>query len=97
MGKLPERGSLSPEEISKLVGVAPLNGDSGRHKGRRVTWGGRSDVRTTLYMATLSAMQHNSVIKPFYQRLRAKGKLPKVAIVAACKNCNYSATWHALC
>ena len=82
MGKLPELGSLSSEEISKLVGVAPLNCDSGRHKGRRVTWGGRSEVRTTLYMATLSAMQHNSVIKPFYQRLLAKGKLPKVAIVA---------------
>jgi transposase len=82
MGKLPELGALSHEEISKLVGVAPLNCDSGRHKGRRVTWGGRSDVRTTLYMATLSAMQHNSVIKPFYQRLLAKGKEKKVAIVA---------------
>lgn len=82
MAMLPELGQLSHQQIGKLVGVAPLNCDSGRHKGRRVTWGGRADVRTMLYMATLSATRFNSVIKPFYERLVAKGKPKKVAIVA---------------
>ena len=82
MAMLPELGKLTHPQIGKLVGVAPLNCDSGRHKGRRVTWGGRADVRTMLYMATLSAMRFNSVIKPFYERLLAKGKPKKVAIVA---------------
>jgi transposase len=82
MAMLPELGQLSHPQIGKLVGVAPLNCDSGRHKGRRVTWGGRAEVRTMLYMATLSAMRFNSVIKPFYERLLAKGKPKKVAIVA---------------
>lgn len=82
MAALPELGSLSHQQIGKLVGVAPLNADSGKHKGRRITWGGRSDVRSMLYMATLSAIRFNSVIKPFYERLIAKGKPKKVAIVA---------------
>lgn len=82
MAMLPELGKLTHQQIGKLVGVAPLNCDSGRHKGRRVTWGGRADVRTMLYMATLSAMRFNSVIKPFYERLLSKGKPKKVAIVA---------------
>ena len=82
MAMLPELGQLSHPQIGKLVGVAPLNCDSGRHKGRRVTWGGRADVRTMLYMATLSAVRFNSVIKPFYERLLAKGKPKKVALVA---------------
>jgi|JI10StandDraft_1071094.scaffolds.fasta_scaffold303865_2 transposase len=82
MAALPELGSLSHEQIAKLVGVAPLNCDSGKHKGKRITWGGRADVRCTLYMATLSAMRYNLVIKTFYDRLISKGKLKKVAIVA---------------
>ena len=82
MAALPELGSLSHEQIGKLVGVAPLNCDSGKQKGKRITWGGRADVRSMLYMATLSAMRFNAVIKLFYERLLAKGKPKKVAIVA---------------
>jgi transposase len=82
IAELPELGQLSHQEISKLVGVAPLNNDSGRHKGYRRCWGGRASVRGPLYMATLSATRCNPVIKEFYQRLLAKGKAKKVAIVA---------------
>lgn len=82
MAALPELGTLSHEQIAKLVGVAPLNSDSGKHKGKRITWGGRADIRCVLYMATLSAMRYNPIIKTFYDRLIAKGKLTKVAIVA---------------
>lgn len=82
MGSLPELGQLTHAQIGKLVGVAPLNADSGRHKGKRITWGGRATVRTALYMAALSAIRYNPVIKAFYDRLTAKGKLKKVALVA---------------
>jgi len=82
MGSLPELGSLSNREIAKLVGVAPLNRDSGKSKGKRTTWGGRSDVRATLYMAVLSAKRFNPHIKAFYERLIAAGKPPKVALTA---------------
>jgi len=82
MSALPELGSLSHEQIAKLVGVAPLNCDSGRHRGRRVTWGGRAEVRCALYMAVLSAVRYNPVIKTFYERLLVKGKPKKVALVA---------------
>ena len=82
MASLPELGSLSAREIGKLVGVAPLNRDSGTMKGRRTTWGGRADVRSALYMACLSAVRYDPVIKAFYQRLRAAGKPAKVALVA---------------
>ena len=82
MAGLPELGQLSHEQIGKLVGVAPLNCDSGKHKGKRFTWGGRSDVRCALYMATLSAVRYNPVIKVFYDRLLSKGKPKKVALVA---------------
>jgi transposase len=82
LAELPELGRLSRQEIAKLVGVAPLNNDSGKHRGKRRCWGGRAAVRTTLYMAALSATRHNQVIKEFYQRLLAKGKLKKVALVA---------------
>jgi transposase len=80
---LPELGALSRREIASLVGVAPLNQDSGRSRGRRVVWGGRAAVRAPLYMATLVATRHNPVIRTFYQRLRAVGKPPLVALVAA--------------
>lgn len=83
MAELPELGQLTHAQIGKLVGVAPLNADSGRHKGKRITWGGRANVRTALYMATLSASKHNPVIQAFYQRLIAKGKPKKVALVAS--------------
>lgn len=82
MAALPELGELSHEQISKLVGVAPLNCDSGKLKGKRVTWGGRADVRCALYMAALSAARYNPVIKTFYGRLLSKGKPKKVALVA---------------
>ena len=82
MAALPELGTLSHEQIAKLVGVAPLNCDSGKHKGKRITWGGRADVRCALYMATLSAMRYHPIIKSFHDRLISKGKLKKVAIVA---------------
>lgn len=78
----PELGQLNRREIAKLVGVAPLARDSGKHHGRRRIWGGRSDVRRVLYMATHAAMRHNTPIAAFAQRLKASGKLPKVVITA---------------
>ena len=79
---VPELGRLDRRQISKLIGVAPLANDSGQHKGRRSIWGGRKDVRSVLYMAILSAIRFNDVIKAFYDRLIAAGKLKKVAMVA---------------
>jgi transposase len=79
---LPELGSLSEKEIARLVGVAPINHDSGKHKGKRMIQGGRTSVRCGLYMAALVATRHNPVIRDFYQRLLAKGKVKKVALVA---------------
>ncbi len=83
MAGLPELGTLSQQQIAKLVGVAPLNCDSGKHQGKRVTWGGRAAVRSALYMATLSAVRFNPRLKTFYQRLLSKGKPKKVALVAS--------------
>jgi transposase len=80
---LPELGHLSHAAIAKLVGVAPLNADSGQHRGARRIWGGRAHVRAALYMATLVATRHNPVIRAYYTRLRAAGKPPKLALVAA--------------
>lgn len=82
LAELPELGTLTHKQIAALVGVAPLNRDSGTLRGRRTTWGGRAVVRAALYMSTLVATKHNPVIKVFYQRLRAAGKAPKVALVA---------------
>ncbi len=82
LGLLGELGQLRHRSIAKLVGVAPLSDDSGKRKGKRSIWGGRSEVRAVLYMATQSAIQHNPVIRAFHQRLIAKGKPKKVAIVA---------------
>ena len=79
---LPELGRLARRQIAKLVGVAPLARDSGQHRGKRTIGGGRADVRCTTYMATLSAIRHNPVIRPFYERLILAGKPKKVAIVA---------------
>lgn len=79
---VPELGTLNRQKVSKLIGVAPLNCDSGTLRGQRRIWGGRADVRNVLYMATLSAIRHNPVIREFYQRLVARGKIKKVALVA---------------
>ena len=79
---LPELGRLGRRQIAKLVGVAPLADDSGPRKGKRRIWGGRSDVRAVVYMATMAAIKHNPVIKAFHSRLIAAGKPKKVAIVA---------------
>lgn len=78
----PELGQLNRHQIAKLVGVAPLNRDSGQQRGTRHIWGGRAQVRCKLYMATLAAIRSNPVIKTFYRRLIDRNKLKKVAIVA---------------
>ena len=82
LADLPELGELTNREISSLVGVAPINRDSGRLRGKRRIQGGRAAIRTVLYMATLSATQCNPVIKAFYKKLVAKGKHKKVALTA---------------
>jgi transposase len=80
---LPEIGKLDGKAISKLVGVAPIAHDSGTLRGTRRIWGGRAEVRNVLYMACLSALQHEPLIRDFYRALRARGKPGKVAVVAA--------------
>ena len=82
LAELPELGSLNRKQVAALVGVAPLNRDSGTFKGRRIVWGGRGTVRTALYMATLVATRHNPVIRAFYARLCRAGKPKKVALTA---------------
>jgi transposase len=82
LGELPELGQLSPRKIAALCGLAPFNRDSGMMKGRRRIKGGRAPIRTVLYMAMLSAIQCNPVIKTFYKKLVAQGKHKKVAITA---------------
>lgn len=83
LADLPELGTLDPKPLAVLVGVAPLNADSGRPRGKRHIWGGRAEVRSALYMATMSATRFNPVIREYYQRLLQAGKLKKVALVAA--------------
>ena len=82
LSALPELGQLHAKQISALVGVAPFNRDSGTMRGKRTVWGGRAQVRSILYMATLVATRCNPVIKAFYQRLLGKGKPKKVALTA---------------
>ena len=82
IAQLPELGQIDRKQIASLVGVAPFNRDSGTLRGRRTVWGGRAAVRQTLYMATLTAVRWNPPLKAFYERLRNKGKAPKVALVA---------------
>lgn len=82
LADLPELGTLNNKEVAALVGVAPINRDSGKLRGKRRIRGGRACVRTVLYMATLSATQCNPVIKDFYNKLVAQGKHKKVAITA---------------
>jgi transposase len=83
IAELPELGELNRGQIAKLVGVAPINHDSGQHQGKRKTIAGRSSVRRVLYMSALVATRHNPRIKAFYQRLLAAGKPKKLALVAA--------------
>lgn len=83
LAELPELGTLDNKKIAALVGVAPMNKDSGTIQGYRKIMGGRIAVRCSLYMATVVAIRYNKAIKSFYQRLREKGKPAKVAIVAA--------------
>ncbi len=83
VAQLPELGCCSRQQIAALVGVAPINRDSGVMRGRRTTFGGRSSIRRSLYMATLVASRHNPVIRAYYQRLVASGKKKMVALVAA--------------
>ena len=82
MADLPELGNLNHKQVAALTGVAPYNRDSGAMKGKRRIRGGRHGVRTTLFMAVMSAVQHNPVIRVFYQRLVAAGKHKKVALTA---------------
>lgn len=82
MAQLPELGKLDRRQIAKLVGVAPLNRDSGSMKGRRSVWGGRAPLRATLYMAALVAVRWQPEIKAFFLQLKARGKPGKVALVA---------------
>jgi transposase len=82
LAELPELGRLNRKQIAALVGVAPLNRDSGRYRGKRTVWGGRAKVRAVLYMSTLVATRRNAVIRCFYERLIAAGKAKKAAITA---------------
>jgi len=82
LGELPELGQLTHRQIAALTGLAPFNRDSGYMKGRRRIKGGRAPIRTVLYMAMMCAIQHNPVMKQFYQKLVAQGKHKKVALTA---------------
>jgi len=82
LSELPELGSLNRKEIAALVGVAPINRDSGKLNGKRRIRGGRHRVRTVMFMAMLSSIQCNPVFKRFYERLKAQGKISKVALIA---------------
>jgi transposase len=82
IAELPELGRLDRKQIATLVGVAPLNCESGILRGRRIIWGGRAQVRAALWMGTLVATRHNPVIRSFYARLLAAGKAKKLALTA---------------
>jgi transposase len=81
--ELPELGQVNRRQIAALVGVAPINRDSGTYRGKRMTGGGRQDLRARLFMPTLCAIRHNPVIRDFYQRLCHKGKAKMTAVIAA--------------
>ena len=80
--QVPELGSLDRRKISALIGLCPYSRDSGSFSGRRMIWGGRSDIRSMLYMAVLSAVRYSPEIKAFYENLTARGKVFKVAMTA---------------
>jgi transposase len=85
IAELPELGRLNRRQIAALAGLAPFNRDSGRFRGKRVIAGGRTPVRTALYMAAWVACRHNPTLKAFSDRLRAAGKAPKQAIIAVAR------------
>jgi len=85
LAHLPELGTVNRQQIASLAGLAPYAHDSGRHKGKRKIRGGRGVVRTALYMASMSAVQHDAVMRDFYQRLIAAGKLRKIAMTACAR------------
>ena len=82
LSDMPELGEMTPKQVAALTGVAPYNRDSGKRRGKRRIRGGRHSVRTILFMAALTSIQHNKIIRVFYQRLVAQGKHKKVALVA---------------
>ena len=102
MAELPELGDLNRRQIAALVGVAPLNRDSGKLRGTRTIWGGRASVRAVLYMAALAASRWNPTLRAFYQRLLSKGKEKKVALTACMRKLltilnsmlKYHTTWN---
>lgn len=83
--ELPELGTCSRQQIAALVGLAPMNRDSGTMRGKRTTWGGRASVRSALYLATLTASRHHPTIRAYYRRLREAGKCAKLALTAAAR------------
>ena len=83
IAELPELGRLDRRQIASLVGVAPVNRDSGTFRGRRMIMDGRASVRTALYMPTVTAIRHNPALQALYQRLTGRGKPAKVALTAA--------------
>ena len=85
LADLPELGQLNSKQIAALVGLAPFNRDSGRYRGKRTTWGGRTTVRSALYMATLVAVRHNPPLKAVYQHFLEQGKEKKVALIACAR------------
>jgi transposase len=82
VGFLPELGTLDRRKIAALVGVTPLNCDSGIWRGRGAAWGGRAQVRSALYMSVMAGIRYNDQIQSFYRRLQEQGKPAKVALVA---------------
>ena len=102
IAELPELGRLGRREIAALVGVAPHAHESGKFKGRRMIWGGRAHVRTMLYMATLSAVRHNPLLRHHYRTLVERGKAKKLALVACMRKLlvtlnaiiRYSTAWN---
>lgn len=102
LAELPELGTISREKLAALVGVAPLNNDSGNRRGKRSIWGGRASIRRTLYNAARTAARFNPVIRSLYERLRTSGKPFKVAIVACMRKmltianamCRTGSTWN---
>jgi transposase len=85
LAELPELGTLSRHEIAALVGLAPMNRDSGMYRGKRKCRGGRASVRTVIYLAAMTAIRHNAPIRSFYERLVASGKVRKVALIACAR------------
>jgi transposase len=82
LAEVPELGTTGHKQLAALIGLAPLNRDSGRWRGKRSIWGGRAKVRAVLYMATITAIRLNPIVKQLYDRLTAAGKPPKVVLTA---------------